>query len=588
MTQDDNWHDYTPRFDDETGREIIPNPERGCGYLEPSKGYVRADPTRGGEIPPFVKFDPPIPYKEGTLRSYQTFDGKGFQRSLPEQFSTRPADDLSDLWDRLHRSEDGDHWGELTTAYAEDLLMWVGETYYSDPGLFVDEARKHGLNKGIPVSKRSPPPVINPMKTRCFVIHPTAYRVYVVDPADDDEDAEPETIRVAYMDDDRWDDEDADDPVETVPGVIGYSYLSRVVWTAPEDGDVPKWAQDYRDTGQLDVVDIGEPIPEDEVEKRLEEWDGSLQDPEARSEVHDMVSQAAETATPGHGTELGDLEDMSDDVDEADNDGDDDAEGSDAHDTGDEKSDSAESDATDDKDILSPPDEPDWEAEAEEAGRHDYHELRSLASELGVHPPEQNPTKDALVEAIAGKRVYSDALHGPNKSVYRLTDDGDVEVVRSPNQSKADSAASAGSDDDGSAGSDDDEDGQDDEERPDRPALTDVDRPDLSAEEAQELPTPGLAELEGAEPINGAIPPAECDAFDRNAMDNGARALALIPASHGWELVEASDNVGALDMDDMDGAADGLQSIVGAHVVKVRERNPDGRPAYREVVVERG
>ena len=173
--------DYEPKVDPETGRELLPNPERGCGYLQESKGYIRTDPVRDpdGDIPAFVTFDKPVPYKEGTLRSYQNFDGLGFQRSLDsDEFSTVPEDDLSKLWDRLEESEDGTHWGAITTAYAEDMLMWVGETYYDDPMDFVQEARRFGLSKAIPVSKRQGPPAINPMKTRVFLIHPTAFRVY--------------------------------------------------------------------------------------------------------------------------------------------------------------------------------------------------------------------------------------------------------------------------------------------------------------------------------------------------------------------------------------------------------------------------
>jgi len=296
--------DYEPKANPETGRELLPNPERGCGYLEEEKGYIRTDPVRGGDIPAFVTFDPPVPYKEGTLRSYQQFDGLGFQRSLGDDVTTEPnEDDLQDLWDRLDGSEDGDHWGAITTAYAEDLLMWVGETYYDDPEDFVTEAQRFGLSKGIPVSKRQGPPAINPMNTRVFLIHPTAFRVYEqpvttenddgeqVAVTDDDGDAKTENVRVNYMDDDnRLGEDDADTPVKTVPGVIGYSYLTRVVWTAPSDDDIPKWARQYEDTGQLDIVDVGEPVPDDEVDERLAEFDGSLNDPEIARKTTDALT----------------------------------------------------------------------------------------------------------------------------------------------------------------------------------------------------------------------------------------------------------------------------------------------------------
>lgn len=299
--------DYDPKTNPETGREELANPERGCGFLKEEKAYIRTDPVRSsdGEIPAFVTFTPPIPYKEGTLRSYQQFDGLGFQRSLKDDFSTVPEDDLSDLWDRYENSEDGEHWGAITTAYSQDLLMWVGETYYDDPRDFVEESRKFGLNKAIPVSKRQEPPAINPMRTRVFCIHPTAYRVYeqpVTEENDDGEqvaveaedgDVKTEKVRVSYREDDnRLGEDDAEDPVKTIAGVVGYSYLTRVVWTAPSDGDIPKWAKQYEDTGQLDIVDVGDKVPEDEVADRLTTVDDPAdhEDPDVLRAINDALT----------------------------------------------------------------------------------------------------------------------------------------------------------------------------------------------------------------------------------------------------------------------------------------------------------
>lgn len=380
--------DYEPKVDPETGRELLPNPERGCGFLEEEKGYIRTDPVRGGDIPAFVTFDPPIPYKEGTLRSYQQFDGLGFQRSLGDDVTTVPnEDDLQDLWNRLEGSEDGSHWGAITTAYAQDLLMWVGETYYDDPEDFVTEARQFGLSKGIPVSKRQGPPAINPMNTRVFLIHPTAFRVYeqpVTTETDDgeqvavtDEDGETKTekARVNYLDDDNQLGEDgADKPVKTIPGVIGYSYLTRVVWTAPSDGDIPKWAKQYQDTGQLDIVDVGEPVPEDEVEDRLDDFDGSLYDDDYQQKAVDAVTEVADTLTPGHGSAL----------DDADND----AGGSGEGDVDDTESNSDGAGASDDGDALTEEDLP-----------TDYNERKAMAAELGAEVSAQ-PSGDELNEAI--------------------------------------------------------------------------------------------------------------------------------------------------------------------------------------------
>lgn len=322
--------DYEPKTNPETGRELLPNPERGCGYLKEEKGYIRTDPVRDpdGDIPTFVTFDQPVPYKEGTLRSYQQFDGLAFQRSLDDDFQTIPEDDVSNLWERLEGSEDGDHWGEITTAFAQDMLMWVGETYYEDPAEYVEECRKYGLSKAIPVSKRQGPPAINPFHTRVFLVHPTAYRVYeqTTETESDGETVEStEKVRVSYLDDDRLGDDDADDPVKTVPGVIGYSYLTRVVWTAPEDGDIPKWAQQYEDTGQLEIVDMGDPVPEDEVSERLPTVDDVAADEaqdnrELAQQVADELAEPATRSSPGHGGTLdaGDDEDTADDQSGAD------------------------------------------------------------------------------------------------------------------------------------------------------------------------------------------------------------------------------------------------------------------------------
>jgi len=411
--------DYEPKTDPETGRELLPNPERGCGFLEEEKGYIRTDPVRGGDIPAFVTFNPPIPYKEGTLRSYQQFDGLGFQRSLGDSVTTEPnEDDLSDLWDRLEGSEDGNHWGAITTAYAEDLLMWVGETYYDDPEDFVTEARRFGLSKGIPVSKRQGPPAINPMNTRVFLIHPTAFRVYEqpvftendddeqVAVTDDDGDPKTEKVRVNYMDDDnRLGEDDAEKPVKTVPGIIGYSYLTRVVWTAPSDDDIPKWAQQYEDTGQLDIVDVGEPVPEDEVDERLEEFDGSLNDPEIARKTTDALTEVADTLSPGHGAALGDA--------------DGEADGDDPDGADDTEADSDSSDGADDgADTVVPSDKPGRDVEAADDAENDdsdeltlddlpddYNELKRKAAEVGADvsaQPSRGELEDGILEAANG------------------------------------------------------------------------------------------------------------------------------------------------------------------------------------------
>jgi len=228
---------------DDAGRETVDNRERGCGHLKPNSAYVRTDvaalSSPDGEIPPWVTLDDPIEYRENPgkgaiIPGYNAFPGNSFSlHYVANGGTTTPEGDIDDHIDRLRRwGFDGDHYGDITSAKAIDILMSVGKSNWETPEEFIEESRDRGLNLKIPVSSRQEPPIVEPLRTRCWVIHPHGCG-------------------------------------ENRPGIIGYAYLTRVIYTSgtkatDEDPDIPKWAENFAKTGRLDVVDRGEPIAEDE------------------------------------------------------------------------------------------------------------------------------------------------------------------------------------------------------------------------------------------------------------------------------------------------------------------------------------
>jgi len=270
----DTWDEFSQADDVET----IPNKERGCGYLKAGNAYTRCDPqafSSGGTLPGFVVFTDqngdlhPIPYKESLPRGYESLNGSNFlaavevERNIrclypgdPDSTETHqeahrdalenqveaglypdvgavPSSELSRHLDRMaHDGFEGrDHWGAITPANSQDLLMRVGKSYYEEPWDFIDETLELGLNKGISVHSNKAPPRIQPGRTRVWLIHPHACG-------------------------------------EDMPGVIGFCYLTRTIFTRDKDGNVPEYAQDYADAGKCDIVDIGQPEPLDEDEER--------------------------------------------------------------------------------------------------------------------------------------------------------------------------------------------------------------------------------------------------------------------------------------------------------------------------------
>ena len=154
--------------------------------------------------------------------------------------------------------------------------MWVGETYYPDAESFITECNERGLNKAIPTSENQSPPVVNPGLSRVFIVHPNA--IFVGDRASADHDDEP----------------------DTVPGIVGYSYVSRVVVTENEDGDWAQYQKDLASADYVDLVRIGEPRPADaDANSALSDFGDAAGDGTANTDAadSDAVSNANEPAS---------------------------------------------------------------------------------------------------------------------------------------------------------------------------------------------------------------------------------------------------------------------------------------------------
>lgn len=253
------------QINEDTGREVIPNKQRGCGFLKSNNAYIRGDAPGSidGTVPRFVEFPNPIKFKVDSFRGVRRFPGLKFQLKHQPEFETDPGTDIKDklgvdealeeldeeeenfiaemmkeapdlfqtisrLW--LDELEHEDANKERTT-HAFDLITWIGESNYETPSEFIEETRSMGFNRGISVTKNREPPVIDPFRTRVFCVHPNAI---------EDEDG------------------------NTYAGVIGYAIVNRVIHTVDDDGDVPQYVKEYQRNDKLDVVEPGEEVPEDE------------------------------------------------------------------------------------------------------------------------------------------------------------------------------------------------------------------------------------------------------------------------------------------------------------------------------------
>lgn len=234
--------------------ETIDNAPRGCGTLKRSTAYLRSDIGGLGALPPFVEFSTYIPHLEFSgFRGWKKFPGIQFELGIDvstiehdydremayqlmvdqgvyESVDDIPEREIDRHIDRLRGDADGDHVGEMALANAHDLLMWIGKSNYPYPRDFIQETAERGLNRAIPLSKSNDPPDIKSGRTRVFTIHPRAFEA----PDEHEED---------YY-----------------PGIIGYAYVTRVVYTRPADDTIPGYVQKYIGEGSIDsVVDFDAP-----------------------------------------------------------------------------------------------------------------------------------------------------------------------------------------------------------------------------------------------------------------------------------------------------------------------------------------
>lgn len=222
--------------------ETLNNTKRGCGHLQHNAAYVRSDVNHpaysgaGGDIPRFVALDDPVEYREygdrgAIIPGWKPFPGIAFGEAYRnDNRTTTPEAAISEHHARLRErlSLNGDHYGAITAARAHDLLMSVGASHWPDPDEYIDECRRLGLNLKIPASPNRTPPVVNPMRTRCWVVHPNGL-------------------------------------ADGRAAIIGYSVLSRTIFTAgenatTEDPDIPKYAAEWAETGRVSLATPGDPV----------------------------------------------------------------------------------------------------------------------------------------------------------------------------------------------------------------------------------------------------------------------------------------------------------------------------------------
>lgn len=271
--------EYSESSFDEDGEETLNNEERGCGHLDEGKGYLRSDVPAGpgGTLPAFVEVsnEQRIPFKEEHFRTWKHFPGIQFELALIEEAESLEPEGASpmeyvaaiknggmhegEFWEHLKRLSGSaypldagvggsDHYGTMRVAQSHDLIMWVGETYYPQPEDYIEETRKRGLNKAISMSTRNPPPVVNPGKTRLFLVHPKGIDNY---PEKDEEELD----EMGIEEDERY-----------TPAIIGYAYITRCIYTEDADGRIPDYIERWEGAGDLDVVSVDREISFEEME----------------------------------------------------------------------------------------------------------------------------------------------------------------------------------------------------------------------------------------------------------------------------------------------------------------------------------
>lgn len=243
---------------------VLANPLRGCGHLKEDAMYLRSELDPDGFLPAFVRFTPPVMWLDQHFRGWKAFQGiqwqwafrpletvEGDHHALMRNwerwcFDGERPDDVPDPVDRGPHDEfmrhlsrlEWDHLvqgplvnqdlGHHTVAWAPDLIMWVGGSYYPGPEAFIQEVMRYGLNKRLAMTK---PPTVVPGITRLFLGH----------------------LECPMIGMDRLH-----------PALFGYSYITQaVVYTVPEQRKrIPKWLTDEIDLGRVTPVRIGPAEPD--------------------------------------------------------------------------------------------------------------------------------------------------------------------------------------------------------------------------------------------------------------------------------------------------------------------------------------
>ena len=285
--------------------ETIDNPERGCGFLKDGAAYFKSDVAPGGNLPAFVEFEDPVVFKEDNKRSYLKFPGNQFELAVTGDGGMTETNPEGEIWEHLDRlSQDrptGTTAGEMVEFQAHDYLLSVGKTYYETAQDFIDEAKVHGVSKGISVTSGNAPPAINPGRSKLYLIHPNAVEVERdVETTGGEMKSGDELLSVdgEPVEGDVQDPGD-DVPVTVhremdVPGIFGYTYLTRVVYTEDADGNVPAYIQEYDTLGDLDVVKTGREAPFSEQSSFND--DGSLDEDEIMSQLDDAEDEIRDFA----------------------------------------------------------------------------------------------------------------------------------------------------------------------------------------------------------------------------------------------------------------------------------------------------
>lgn len=199
--------------------EEIDNPQRGCGYLTENNIYLKADMSLLGGLPAFVKFIDPIPYLEQHYRGIKLINGLQFEMEHV-QLVTEPPMEIEAHLSRLQSTplKKITNFASLISPFAFDILMWVGKEYYKTPEEFIEEAQTMGVSKKIQLTT---PPVIMGGVTKLYLIHPHACG-------------------------------------QNQPGIFGYSYLTRAIYTKNDKLGIPNWVNDLEKIGRINVVKVGQ------------------------------------------------------------------------------------------------------------------------------------------------------------------------------------------------------------------------------------------------------------------------------------------------------------------------------------------